>query len=69
MKKFYSILFAILLLVTVTGLAEAHSLTCDPVTGPCQVKVSVYNNSSSALDAGDVVIWDMGIFNLLWQSR
>lgn len=59
MKKFYSILFALLL---VCGVAFAANIpgVVDPDDGGPEVWVtSVYNNSSTTLDVGDIVIWDV----------
>lgn len=59
MKKILSFIFALLLLA---GVANASVWVADPRTteGSASLKIDVYNNSGGALDAGDVVIWDIG---------
>ena len=60
MKKFRLFLLAALLIVSITGLAKAQTIACDPLNGPCFEAQSVYNNSGNTLDVGDVVVWDIG---------
>lgn len=61
MKRLYSIVFAILLALSITGLAMAAvPQSVDPTAGPEVWTTTVYNNSGSTLDAGDVVVWDIG---------
>lgn len=57
MKKFI-IFLAILLLVFMTGLAQAQ-LFVDPDAGPEIWVTSVFNNSSSTISKGSIVIWDI----------
>jgi len=57
MKKFV-IFLAILLLVSFTGVAQAQ-LFVDPEAGPEIWVTSVYNNSSSTITSGSIVIWDI----------
>jgi hypothetical protein len=61
MKKLFIILVAVLLVGSVT-VAQAYFGIADPKTteGAANVKIPVYNNSGSALDEGDVVIWQVG---------
>ena len=58
MKKLLIAIFAILLMA---GIASATNVprTISATDGPEVWLVSVYNNSSSTIDAGDVVIWDI----------
>ena len=58
MRKLFSFL-AVLMALLVTGLAQAHELAYDPLTGLSYISVPVYNNSGGDLDAGDVVVWDI----------
>jgi len=60
MKKILS-LVAILVLGIAT-VSYAFFGAADPKTtdGAANVKIPVYNNSGSALDEGDVVVWDIG---------
>lgn len=46
-------------LLLVGSAAYAHNLAYDPTNGPAAIHVPAYNNSGSALDQGDVVIWDI----------
>ena len=56
--------FIMLLLLSVTmfaGVSQAHEIWQEPQNGgPASSKIAVYNNSGSALDEGDVVVWDVG---------
>ncbi len=52
-------MFALLLALSITGIATSHEVVCDPTVGPCVVTMSVYNNSSGTMAVGDVVIWDV----------
>ena len=57
MRKF-SLLIALLVVVSITGVAIAHQITADPYNsddGGSTIFVPVY--SAGALDAGDVVVW------------
>ena len=58
MKK---LLFLVLTLLLLSGVSFAASIPegVDATTGPELWLTVVYNNSSNALDVGDVVIWDM----------
>lgn len=59
MKKFLYSIFALLLLA---GVSTAASIPpgVDPDNGGPEIwTTSVYNNSSSTVNAGDVVIWDI----------
>ena len=58
MKKILSIVFAILLVVSITGVAISHQATYQAkVTneGGSTITVPVY--AAAALDAGDVLVW------------
>lgn len=61
MKKLFSIIFALLLVVSITGVVSAHQATYDPQTtsGGAYISVPVYNNSGSSMDPGMVVVWDV----------
>lgn len=61
MKRWFIVLVSILSICSVTT-AQAYFMIADPKSsnGAARVKVPVYNNSGSALDTGDVVIWDVG---------
>jgi len=56
MKKILSFLFAILLMA---GIASADGIGAGSTGFPNEYR-TVYNNSSGTLDAGDLVIWDIG---------
>jgi len=56
MRKFIILTLAILF---TAGIAYGHTVAIDPKTGAPSVTIPVYNNSSSTIDAGDVVIWDI----------
>jgi hypothetical protein len=59
MKKY---LFAIFAVFVFAGIALAHQITANPFTtesGTGNLRIQVYNNSASTLDAGDVVVWDI----------
>jgi len=60
MKKVI-LLIAILLVFSVST-SQAFFMIADPITteGAANVKVPVHNNSGTALDEGDVVVWDVG---------
>lgn len=62
MKKLLSVVFALLLAVSMTGVALSHTITIDPsaADGSGTQVVPVYNNSGGTLDIGDVVVWDIG---------
>ena len=47
-----------LLLISLTGVAQASPYAYDPTNGPSALVVPVYNNSGGTLDEGDVVVWD-----------
>ena len=53
MKRILFVLFAVLF---IAGIANA-AIVYDPKTGSGIELISVYNNSASTLDAGDVVVW------------
>lgn len=57
MKKILSLSLALLL---IAGASFAHNVSINPKDGPMTITVPVYNNSGSILDAGDVVVWDIG---------
>lgn len=57
MRKLFLFLIAILL---IAGIASAHTIAINPKDGPMTQVIPVYNNSGSVLDAGDVVVWDIG---------
>ena len=59
MKKY---LISLLSLLLVTGVAFGASIPSgvNPKEGPEIWLTEVYNNSGTALDAGDVVVWDIG---------
>lgn len=61
MKKFIVFLMAILFLGVATP-SQAYFGAADAQTTESSgsVKVTVYNNSGSDLDVGDVVVWDIG---------
>ena len=60
MKKL-SILFAILFVVSMAGLAVAHTISYDPNDVMSQMTVPVHNSeASTTLDPGDVVVWNVG---------
>ena len=61
MRKVLIVLVAFLLICSVTNV-QAYFKIADPATadGAGNIKIPVYNNSGSALDVGDVVIWDIG---------
>lgn len=61
MKSFKSLVLAFLFTLVVAGSAFAVSFThsINPETGGPELTImSVYNNSSSTMDVGDVAIWD-----------
>lgn len=61
MKKFTLFLAAILVALGMTVNAQAWFVANPRDTaGGANVKIPVYNNSGSALDEGDVVVWDIG---------
>lgn len=62
MKKYLSLLFAVLLVGAVSYQAQAHTIAADAKTteGAAYHVWPVYNNSGSTLDEGDVVVWDIG---------
>lgn len=59
MKKYLVCLLSLLL---ISGVAYGASIpnAVNPKDGPEIWLTEVYNNSGSALDAGDVVVWDIG---------
>ncbi len=61
MKQFKILSLAILLSFAVTGLAFSAQIPdiTQPTTGNEAWNMQVFNNSGAALDAGDVVIWDI----------
>ena len=61
MKKTLSVLFALLLVVSIAGVVYSHQGSYNPQTndGGAYITVPVYNNSGGTLDAGDVVVWDV----------
>jgi hypothetical protein len=59
MKKFYSMLFALLLVCGVAYATNIPSVVEPSNGGPEFWILSVYNNSGTALDTGDIVIWDV----------
>jgi hypothetical protein len=61
MKKYIGLFVAVLLLGSVTY-SYSHSILADPKTtdGAAYQVTPIYNNSGAALDAGDVVVWDIG---------
>ncbi len=57
MKKF---LFLALALLSLVGVVHAQQIAVDPKdSSGAYITVPVYNNSGSALDAGDIVVWDI----------
>jgi hypothetical protein len=61
MKYLKNILLAILLSISITGLALAHSgQSYDPQDYFAPMTIPVFNNSGGTLDAGDVVVWQIG---------
>ena len=58
MKKIMTILFS-MLLIGGTAYAFLGGVSPDSTDGQGSVVVPVYNNSGSALSAGDVVVWDI----------
>jgi len=58
MKKYLYIFLTVMLLLSFTGLAQAQ-IAVDPKDGPEVWVTSVYNNSSSTVSRGDIVIWQI----------
>jgi len=58
MKRFLPVFLAILLLLSFTGLVDAQKIV-DTADGPEVWVTSVYNNSTSTISAGDIVVWDI----------
>ena len=59
-KGLFFLVLALLLGLSTTSFALECSQSPEPQTGgPEQCVTSVYNNSGSTLDVGDVVIWDI----------
>jgi hypothetical protein len=61
MQKIKLFLLLALSMTMFAGVAQSHEIWQEPQNGgPASVKIAVYNNSGSALDEGDVVVWDVG---------
>jgi len=55
------VLFALLAVLFIAGVAFAHTIGVDPKAGPMIQTIPVFNNhASTTMDAGDVVVWDIG---------
>ena len=62
MKKLLSVLFALALVVSIAGVVYSHQGSYNPQVndGGAYIAVPVFNNeSSTTMDAGDVVVWDI----------
>lgn len=61
MKYLRNLSLALLLSFVIAGFAFSAQIPdiTQPKTGPEAWSMSVYNNSGAALDAGDIVIWDI----------
>lgn len=57
MKKLFFIFLAVFLLTASSAYAQGQAV--DPKNGPEVWVTSVFNNSSSTVNAGDIVIWDI----------
>lgn len=61
MKKTLHLLLMLSIMTMFAGVSQAHEIWQEPQNGgPASAKIAVYNNSGSALDEGDVVVWDVG---------
>src|SRR3990167_8649697 len=59
MKRILSLVAVLLLGLATTSHSYFGAASARSTDGSASVKITVYNNASADLDAGDVVVWDI----------